>query len=285
MTAVLESPSVADTHNGDVELVITDLDDTFWEWCTTWHAMYNGFNSVLQRSYGVSDSEIEDMWAHAYARRNGETIEFPPSYDDLLNHAGIDTVDSRAVWREAFNVSRSRRDAAFKVFHGVKETLEELSSRGVPVVAHTDSPVLAAEHRLQQAGLDGLVHSLYGRPVIIPFGEYRLEHTVPFHVAGWEAKPSTVVVNHILEEHHVDPSKVLYVGDSMRRDMRMADAAGLRPVWASYGTDYAERERTIETLVKVQRLRPFPPDASMVNEPNRNSHTKISSFSEILDLL
>ena len=75
------------------------------------------------------------------------------------------------------------------------------------------------------------------------------------------------------------------MGDSMRRDMRMADAAGCHGVWASYGTDYPEREPAIETLVKVQRLRPFPPDASMANEPNRNGHTRISTFVDVLNLI
>lgn len=268
----------------DIKLVITDLDDTLWEWCTSWHEMFNGFNDSLS-TYGVDDTTLDRLWAKTYARRNGETIEFPPDLDDVKSFTDLNH-HSEIAWKDAFVVSRARRDASFRMFDTVHETFAELKRRGVTVVAHTDSPVSAAEYRLHHAGLDGAVHSLYGRPVFTPFGDApSLQHTVPFHVTGWKSKPSTTVVEHILHAHRVQPQQVLYVGDSMRRDMAMASAAGLNPVWASYGTNYPEREPAIESLVRVQRLHPFPPDASMVNEPNRNGHTVISSFSEVLDLL
>ena len=75
------------------------------------------------------------------------------------------------VYRAALTASRVARDNAFTLFDSVRETLNELKERGVKVVAHTDSPIAAAQYRLYHAGLDGAVEELYAKPVFDDFGD------------------------------------------------------------------------------------------------------------------
>ena len=198
----------------------------------------------------------------------------------------LKTHDALRVYRAALTASRAARDEAFTLFDGVRETLDELKARGITVVAHTDSPITAAQYRLYHAGLDGAVEELYARPVFEDFGDsLDLMDTVISHISNWTSKHDTTVLREIIRYHGVDPERTLYVGDSKRRDMRVATVAGCITVWAAYGVDYAERDPAIEDLVRVQSRKPFPPDASLANEPNANGHIYLESFPDLLSVL
>ena len=81
------------------------------------------------------------------------------------------------------------------MFDGVADTLRTLADSGVTVVAHTDSPITAAVHRLHTAGLDGAVKEVYAAPVFEDFGYgMYLLNTVDVHVSQWEFKPSTCLL-------------------------------------------------------------------------------------------
>lgn len=268
-----------------INLIITDLDDTLWKWCKTWHAGYRAFNAVLVE-HGLSQEEAESTWARMYERLDGESIEFPPDPGDIVHETRLRTQDAIKAHHAALEASRTERDKAFEMFDGVRETLEALKDRGITVVAHTDSPITAAHHRLYHAGLDGAVKELYARPIFDDFGDsLDLLDTVVSHVSHWTAKPDTTVLREIIRYHETDPSKTIYVGDSKRRDMGMASAVGCLPVWAAYGVDYAERDPAIADLVRVQCRRPFPPDASLANEPRTDGHVYLEAFSDLLDVL
>ena len=268
-----------------VDLIITDLDDTLWKWCKTWHAGYRGFNTVLTAN-GLSQKDADDSWARMYERTEGESIEFPPNPGDIVHETKLSTQDAIRVYRAALTASRAARDEAFTLFDGVRETLDTLKARGIKVVAHTDAPITAAQYRLYHAGLDGAVEELYARPVFEDFGDsLELMDTVISHVSNWTSKPDTTVLREIIRYHEVDPARTLYVGDSKRRDMGMATVAGCIPVWAAYGVDYAERDPAIADLVRVQSRKPFPPDASLANEPNANGHIYLEAFPDLLSVL
>lgn len=271
------------------ELVIVDLDDTLWQWCRTWHAGYLAFNDVLERRHGATLGETEDAWTQMYARRDGETIEFPPDVIDLRRCVWpeMDAGTLGEIHRQAVRASREARDAELVLFDGVADTLRILNEAGVPVIAHTDSPVTAAESRLHLAGLDGLVDELHARPIFDDFGAPGLlEHTTTVITAGWEAKPSTHVLRQVLRNRGVDPSRTLYVGDSKRRDLPMALDCGCVGVWARYGVEYPQREPAIDVLLRLQRLRPFPAEHSLeADARNGLGRTEtIDSFSQVIEL-
>lgn len=268
-----------------MDLIITDLDDTLWKWCKTWHAGFAAFNEVLVGE-GIPLAAAEEAWAHMYEREKGAHIEFPPDARDIAQVCGIDVSAAETIYAKALTESRSSRDSAMEAFDGVVDTFAALRERDALVVAHTDAPVTAAIRRLHTLGLDGAVDALYARPSTYAFGDpVDLSNTRVVNAVRWESKPSTVVLAEITETYGVDPSRTLYVGDSKRRDMAMATAAGCVPVWAAYGVDYPEREPAIEALVKVQSRVPFPPDPQRSQEPNAVGHAHVEKFSDLLDIL
>ena len=273
------------TITNAIDLIVTDLDDTLWKWCQTWHAGYRAFNEVLYRNGIPADTALA-VWESMYERVDGETIEFPPNPADIVKETRISSQDALNLYREALSAQREARDSSFELFDGVKDTLEYLKGSGIRIVAHTDSPITAAQYRLHKAGLDGAFLELYARPVFDDFGNsLDLLDTVVTHMSHWSPKPSTAVLDEIIRYYEVEPSRVAYVGDSIRRDMSMANAAGCVPVFASYGVTYPGRDEAVAELVRVQSRIPFPPDSSIVNDPKTNGHVHIESFDELTDVL
>lgn len=270
------------------ELVVVDLDDTLWPWCRSWHAGFTAFNTVLEHR-GATLGEAEDCWSYMYDRRQGATIEFPPDVEDLQRYIWPESSVNElgSIHFDAFNAAVLARSDALGLFPGVKETLTLLKESGIPVVAHTDSPLTAAEARLHATRLDGLVEELHARPIFEHFGPVgALEQTTVVVTSGWEGKPSTRVLSEILRARNVNPAKTLYVGDSKRRDIPMALNAGCVGVWAQYGVSYPERDPAVEALLQVQRFRPFPAEQSLEADAENGvgDVRTIQSFSEVADL-
>lgn len=266
-----------------VDLVIVDLDDTLWKWCQTWHAGYLSFNNAVS---AVSGADAREAWVHMYGRHEGRVIETPPDPVDLA--ATLDVSINDAVTYHAFAVSESRksRDKALELFDGVVDTLTELQQRGIPVIAHTDAPYTAAGQRMYISGIDGLIHSVHAAPLHHVFSEVDdfARTTVVKYDVDWRPKPDPRVLNDIARSHGTHPSNIIYVGDSLRRDMSMARSAGMRPVWARYGNDYSGRDEVIATLAEVHRLRPRHA-SDYVTVTDTPEFDTVDTFSGILDLI
>lgn len=234
------------------DAIVLDLDDTLWKWCSTWHAGYTGFNEALA-VHGVPDEQAARIWARMFERVGGSTIEFPPFPIDIVAESSLNMDEAVLAHESALPASRKARDAAFQLFPGVTDTLAALKGAGVFVIAHTDSPITAARYRIHNAGIGHLIDVVYSCPIFTDFGDTPedVEAETPY-VLNWTHKPDTTVLRHIIDSQQLDPSVTMYVGDSKRRDMSMAEEVGMIPVWASYGVDYPEREPAIRDLVVAQ---------------------------------
>lgn len=265
-------------------LVITDLDDTLWQWVTTWCAGYRRFLAHMEHTHGVAASDTAEAWARFYAEGGG--VEYPPTPEYLVRYTALSPHTARTAYRDAIRESRAARDAAMTVFPGVYATLSALTAAGVTVVAHTDSPVTAAVHRLHTAGLDGAVHEVYAAPVFEDFGDgMRLLRTADVHVNSWEYKPSTRVLAEIMRRHGADPSTTFYVGDSLRRDMSMARNVGVTGLWARYGTEYADRDEDLKTVYAVQKYKTFPAEGGLTANGDDSGTVALNAFSDVLDIV
>jgi phosphoglycolate phosphatase len=172
-------------------------------------------------------------------------------------------------------------------FDGVLETLAALRSRGVMVVAHTDTSERLAADRLVLLGLDGLVETLFTTDAS-QVTAFRSVHRWPERtevVVLPYLKPDPRGVAAILERCGASRDECVYVGDSKAKDITLARNAGVRDVFAAYGclrdTPTYDLLRSVshwtdEDIVRENALR-----ASASTEA---THT-LSSFRELLELL
>jgi hypothetical protein len=98
-------------------------------------------------------------------------------------------------------------------------------------------------HRLELLGISDDIDLIYappgkgeigripGKPILPPLPTEKIRLLPSSH-----RKPDPAVLLDICLEQSVHPSRAVYVGDSLVRDVAMANGAGLRSVWARYGS-------------------------------------------------
>lgn len=230
-----------------VRLLVTDLDNTLWDWFHAWHSSFSAMLSRLSEMSGVEEDRlVTEIQAVHRARGTTEYSYLLNELPSLLAIAG--DVEPIQVFDDAIHAMHSARVRHTFLYLGVKRTIEYLRNCGVPVVAYSESLAYWTEWRIKATGLDGLVSVLYTSPDHdFPAGvtaedirkrpahEYGLKDTEHRLVPSGTFKPNPLILQQIVKDYDVYPHEAVYVGDSLMKDVAMAQEVGVQDVHAAYG--------------------------------------------------
>ena len=229
-------------------ILITDLDNTLWDWFDAWYQSFTALLDGLMKISGLDRELLEGQIKAVHQLR--ATTE----YSNLIREVpalvevskGRDPFD---VFDDALHAQSSARKRATLLYPRVGEGLRELKASGVKIVAYTESGAYWTEWRIRHTGLDGVIDVLYSSPdhdlaagidpAVLRTGRYEgtygLRHTEHRHVPMGMLKPNEHVLSSILREQGGTVSKTAYLGDSLMKDIAMAQAAGVLDIHAAYG--------------------------------------------------
>ncbi|MFI6077705.1 HAD family hydrolase [Actinoplanes sp. NPDC051343] len=229
------------------KILITDLDNTLWDWFDAWYRSFSAMLAQLTETSGVPQ-EVLEREIRAIHQERGTT-----EYSWLIGEIPvlIDTAapaDPAVVYDDAVHVLNSQRRATTRLYPGVKEGLMKLRRLDVRIVAYTESVAYWSEWRIRHTGLDGIIDVLYSAPDhdlpagrgigdlrMLPPTEYGLKRTRHNHIPRGVLKPNARVLQSILDEQGFHPEEAVYLGDSLMKDIAMAQQAGVMDVYAKYG--------------------------------------------------
>ena len=279
-------------------LLVTDLDNTLWDWFDVWHESFSAMLERLIELSGVPAEELEAEIREVHQRRG--TTEYSYLLNELpsLRAATKSDREPLEVYDDAIHILNKVRFSHTQLYPGVAATLRSIREQGVPIVAYSESLAYWTEWRIRRTGLDGVIDVLYTSPDHdFPSGvsankirrrpatEYGLRETKHRHVHQGLSKPNSAVLTGILEEFDTEPDDAVYIGDSLMKDVAMAQSVGVIDVHASYGV--AQQRSGYGLLRRVSHWT----DADIERERRLQSGCTIipsyelkSSFVELLDL-
>ncbi|MDT0329207.1 HAD family hydrolase [Nocardiopsis lambiniae] len=280
-----------------MSLLITDLDNTLWDWFHMWHTSFSAMLNRLSELSGVPQNQLEAEIREVHQAR--ATTEYSLLLDELPSLQERSPKSSpMQTYDEALHALNSARKNTISLYPGVKKTLREIKSRGVPVIAYTESISFWSEWRMRNTGLDGLIDTMYSSPDhdfphgktpesirMYPSSDYGLKKTEHRHVRQGLLKPNKEVLRWILEDFSVDRRSTVYIGDSLMKDVAMAQEFGVHDVHAAYGVSH-DREgyellrrvsHWTEEDIRREKILAERPDIA----PTRTAH---KGFSELLDM-
>jgi len=228
------------------KLLITDLDNTLYDWVTFFSASFRSMVAELTALLDVPEETILNEFKVIHQRYgNSEqpfaVLELPSlqgRFADLSRDELLKKVDPAL---HCFNSTRKRTLA---LYPGAAEALAELKRAGVKIVGHTEAILANSYWRLRALGIEGYFSRLYtleGREAIHISADTRWVDPPEGFVTvvpREERKPNPRLLADICQREGVEPTSTYYLGDSLVRDVAMAKQAGVTAVWARYGTRY-----------------------------------------------
>ncbi|WP_448235879.1 HAD family hydrolase [Microbacterium paulum] len=257
-------------------LLVVDLDDTLWTWFDAWHVSFSALLSATSELSGITEDELKREIRPIHQRHGTSEYSWLLDELDILEPrvpVGVAVAD---YFDPALHAQNRARKEATQLYPGVRETLTRLQQTGTTVVAYTESLAFWTRWRIQQTGLDGLIAELYSSPDhdapdgvdvaarrTLHADDYELKKTRHRHVARGIVKPSPQVLQQILDDHGVAAADAAYVGDSLMKDIAMAQAVGAIDALAAYGV------KTNDPRYRLLQEVSHWPDATVAKEQDK----------------
>ncbi|MFA5049856.1 MAG: HAD-IA family hydrolase [Candidatus Micrarchaeia archaeon] len=194
--------------------ILFDLDNTLLDFLTFKRETAKTAAKEM-RKYGLNDTE-ENIYKKIFETYDLYGVEYNKTFYQVIKQYNLEINKAERIQQAAIVAYLKRKFEILKPYPEVIETLRKLKENYKLGVV-SDAPRNKAWMRLVLSGLDDLFD------VIVTFDDTN------------EHKPSNFPFKKALEELKLEPNEVLFVGDNPGRDIKGANALGMKTCLAKYG--------------------------------------------------
>ncbi len=232
----------------DITLLITDIDNTLFDWFLFWHSSFKVMLDKIVEMSGLPKeqlvSEIKTIHEKYGTSEYSFVIEELPALQEKHKYS-----DLREIYSDAIEEYRRERKRTLALYPTVLDTLKAIKENGSLIVAYTESREFYTNYRIRNLGLDGIIDIVYSPkdhdlPDNIsqlrkyPRSHYQLKKTRQKYTPEEVFKPDSSVLLDIADNLNVRRDQIVYVGDNLVKDVFMAQTAGVVDVYAKYGDSH-----------------------------------------------
>lgn len=247
-----------------IKLLITDFDNTLYDWVDYYVPCFNAMVCEIVKITKLNEKDIRQSFKRVHQKHKTSEYSFAIEELDILDSVdnGLNATGKRKKYDSAIMAFRNKRKETLKLYDSVIETLEALKKRNIKVVIHTESMMYYASYRIKSLGLENYIDGVVAlNDHDVPDGinidditylneniylpDIKLKEEYSFNVL----KPNTKSVYGILNFFNINSSEAVYVGDSLSKDIIMAQKAGIYDVFAEYGRKY--NQSNYEQLIEI----------------------------------
>lgn len=278
-------------------LLITDLDNTLYNWVDYFAPCFRAMMHAVSREIGVDERILVEQSRDIYSARG--TLEYAWLVQELPVVRKRPADEIERIVKVGSGAFRSVRRRRLEPYDQVKSTLQHLRDCGVVVVGASNAPHWSAHARLRQLRIDHLLAGLVawrGFPPDPddPFARVQKRRTWKFRERmPWtqeldveSLKPEPLMYENIVDHFGSDASHVWVIGDSISKDLAPAKRLGMATVWASYGREVLPRN--LETILSITPWSEAEVDASnqtRVGDADVEPDAVAKTFADVMDIL
>lgn len=278
-----------------VSVIITDLDNTLYDWVDIW---FNSFRPMLDEIVRISNiPEVRLIEEIKVIHQRHGTSEYSLLIEEIPSLQALHPGENLSVlYDDAIHAFRKGRKAALRLYPSVEETLREIKSSGGYIVAYTESREFHSQQRLIRTGLDELIDVLYSpKDHALPDGisptdlrtqsasSYVLRHSTQKYTPKGHIKPDSNVLRDIISDVGATVNECVYIGDDLVKDVSMAQGAGVLDAWAKYGKAHHREEYDLLRAVTHWKPESVEKQKSVTEHEVRPSIILDSQFGQILE--
>ncbi|MCD9507384.1 HAD family hydrolase [Photobacterium phosphoreum] len=231
-----------------MKLLITDLDNTLYDWVTFYSQSFEVMALALSKRINVPLDTILSEYKEVHQRfGNTEkpfaTLELP----SVIKY--FNCTDKEYLQKEltsVFGAFSAKRKETLKLYPNVRKTLEILKDNGVKIVGHTEALEFNSLYRIDKLNIleffDHLYtlednNSIHPNPKKVMSIPVKDDFIVKLPLK--DSKPNPELLKYICSKEGVRIEDAIYVGDSLTKDISMAKEVGMTAVWANYGRNFS----------------------------------------------
>jgi phosphoglycolate phosphatase-like HAD superfamily hydrolase len=228
-------------------VLITDLDNTLFDWVDLWHSCFAAMLSQISAISGIEIDQLKPDIRHVHQRHGTSEYSFLIEELPQLRQRFPDS-NLAEVFKPAIDAYRAMRREKLRLYPTVAETLLQIKGAGAAIIGYTESMAFYSNYRVRRLGLDGVfdwifspedhdlpAHISSGNARNYPAAHYQFRYTRHAHTPRGSLKPDPKVLLKIIGQLEAKPDDCVYVGDSLHKDIAMARDAGVMDAYAQYG--------------------------------------------------
>jgi len=210
-----------------ISVVVTDLDNTLFDWVGIWHKSFTAMVAQLVTESGISEDVLLSEFKKIHEKHR--TSEYAFSIQELPSlQKQFPRQNLVERFKGAVDAYRAARKTALCLYSDVAESLEKLKDKGCLLIGYTESMSFYSHYRVLNLGLDRIIDYLYSPPDhglpkdmttagirSHPEESYKLRRAVNQHVRKGEGKPDPAVLLDIMRSVGACTSEAIYIGDSV----------------------------------------------------------------------
>jgi len=266
--------------------LITDFDNTLFDWFDNW---YRAFESALAYIFLNAPTLNKEEFLNdiKIIHKKHETTEYLNVFLDLSKFSKYENIPNFfEICSTATEIRENLKLTNLHLFDTVLNTFKILKRHSYKLIIFTESEAFSTSARVKNLKLDGIVDYIYAPPAknsgLIDLAKTKF---IPFDKQE-HYKPSKKNLEKIIYDLKFEKENCYYLGDSLIKDIKMAQNANIPDIYARYG-EYYKKQPEYELLKKVTFW-----EKSLVKLEEQASEQEIkptyilkNSFSEILKVL
>lgn len=232
-------------EKSNINAIITDLDDTIWDWMHMWHSSFEPYLNRISSELNVDKNRLIASFKKLHQSYKTSEASFIYNELDILNPEQKELFERRgeggkSILHEYYSLKKNN----LKLYDGVLDTLRTIKSKGTIIIGFTESNAFFTKYRLKHLNIDGLFDFIYA-PVDFDVPESVYKHysedvwepalTEFRYLAKNTKKPAPEILELIIKNHKIKKNLCIYIGDKLVKDVSMANEANVRSVHAEYG--------------------------------------------------
>lgn len=238
-------------------VLITDLDNTLFDWFNVWYHSFNGMLTEVVNITGIHRNILIEQIRPIHQKYGTAEYSFILEQIPVLQERYGNRESINHALDSAIHAYRSERKKHLKLYPTVLETLKFLKMNNVTIVGYTESKEFYSNYRLSKLGLDGIINVLFSPadhevPTgVVKSDKYELKYTINKHTPYGEIKPNPAILKNIVEQLDVTINDCVYIGDSEMKDIYMAQEVKMSSVFAKYGVGHFQNNKEGYELLRA----------------------------------
>lgn len=228
-----------------VNFVVTDLDDTIWNWLLMWHNSFKPYLERISKKFNIDIELLKNDFKDLHRKYGTAEASFIFNELKCLSEEQKKEIEKESIFEKSIiHEFYSNKKNNLILYEGVLDTLKELKAKGVKIVAFTESHAFYTKYRIKHLELDGIIDCVYS-PVDLfdrdsvktyyPPEHWEPQVTMFRYLAREVRKPNKEILEIILKDFNAKKENTIYIGDKLDRDIYMAQQADITGVYAKYG--------------------------------------------------